>query len=416
MMPTPWRSIAALALILAGASVAPAQPALTLDQVVARFIERNLAVEAARHRVDVARAEQIAARLRPNPTLTFTAENLPFAGPTPASQLYEVGATYSQPIERGDKRLHRREVADATVAVAEAHLGETLAQRLLEAKRAFYEALAARQAVEQASESRLAFQALVDVTEARFKEGAVAEAEVLKVRLERARFDAAAGQAQLALRQAGIRLLGLLGETDFSAAGAVAGEAALDAPILPELEALKAEALRQRPTVRAAEQSIALAERRLALERARGTADVSPFFGLKRVGENSTVLLGIAIPLPITDRNEGGVARATAEQRVARTELALRRNDVLAEVESAYQAWLSARERTAAFEQGLLRQADEAQAIALRAYEEGAVDLLAYLEAQRTRAEIRRQHLQSLLDARVALLVLEHAVGRDLAR
>jgi outer membrane protein, heavy metal efflux system len=411
------RSIFAVALIVVCVSGASAQsPALTIDQVVARFLDRNLAVEAARHRVDVARAEQIAAQLRPNPTLTLSAENLKFAGPTPAGDLYEMGATWSQPIERGDKRRHRREVAEATVAVAEAEFAETLGQRLLDVKRAFYETLLARRAVDQTIDGLRAFQGLVDVTEARFREGAVAEGEALKVRLERTRFDSAIAQAQLALRQAGIKLLDLLGETDFSDAGAVTGEPVLPVATIPDVGALRAEALRRRPSVRAAEHSVLFAERKLALERSLSTADVAPFVGLRRVGDNSTVLLGIAIPLPITDRNQGGIARAAAEEKVARTELALRKNRVLAEVESAYQAWQSARQRMNTFETGLLRQADESQGIALRAYQEGAVELIGYLEAQRTRADIRYQYLQAVLDARIALLVLEQATGQELTR
>jgi cobalt-zinc-cadmium efflux system outer membrane protein len=412
-----WRYVFTLALILVCVSAASGQaPALTIDRVVARFLERNLAVEAARHRVDIARAEQIAAQLRPNPTLTLSAENLKFAGPTPAGDLYEVGATYSQPIERSDKRRHRREVADSTVAVAEAELAETLSQRLLDVKRAFYETLLARRAADQAVDNLRAFEGLVAVTEARFKEGAVAEGEVLKVRLERARFDSAIAHAQLVRRQAGIKLLDLLGETDFSGAGAVTGEPVLSGATIPDVTMLRTEALQRRPSVQAAEHSVLLAERTLALERSRSTADVSPFVGLRRVGENSTVLLGIAIPLPFTDRNEGGIARAAAEERVARTELALRKNRVLAEVESAYQAWQSARQRMNTFETGLLRQADESQSIALRAYQEGAVELLGYLEAQRTRADIHYQYLQAVLDARTALLVLEQATGRELTR
>jgi cobalt-zinc-cadmium efflux system outer membrane protein len=414
-----WRTASVLLLFLALAPVAEGQvprPPLTIDQVVARFLERNLAVEAARYRVDIARAGQIAARLRPNPTLTLDATNLPFAGPTPASDLYEVGATYSQPIERSDKRRHRREVADATVAVAEAELAETLGQRLLDVKRAFYETLLARHAVEPALENRRAFESLVVVTEARFKEGAVAEREVLKVRLELVRFDTAIGQAQLALRLAGIKLLDLLGEPDFSGAGEVTGNLVLPAAGVPDIGALKASALQQRPSLRAAEHAVRLGERKLALERAQNTADLSPFVGLRRVGENSTVLLGIAIPLPIMDRNEGGIARAAAEEKVTRTELELRKNRVLAEVESAYQAWHSARERIAAFEGGLLGQADESRAIALRAYQEGAIELLGYLEAQRTRTEIRQQYFQSVFDARIGLLILERAVGPELTR
>jgi cobalt-zinc-cadmium efflux system outer membrane protein len=406
-----------LALVLVGVSGAGGQPAaLTYEEVVARFLQRNLAVEAARYRVDVARAEQIAAPLRPNPTFTLSGDNLKLSGPTPAGELYEVGATWSQPIELGDKRRHRREVADATVAVAEAELAEALGQRLLEVKRAFYETLLARTAVDQARDDLRMFQALLTVTEARFTEGAVAEAEVLKVRLERARLDTTVAQAELTLRQAGIKLLDLLGVTDFSSAGAVTGEPALPAAALPDVETLRAGALQRRPSVRAAEQTVVLAERRVALERSRSTADVAPYLGYRRVGENNTVLLGIAIPLPITDRNEGGIARAVAEERASRSELTLRRNRVLAEVESAYQAWRSARDRMTRFETGLLRQADESQSIALRTYQEGAIEIVGYLEAQRTRAQIRQQYVQAVFDAQIALLLLEQVSGQELGR
>ena len=52
-------------------------PPLTLERAVERFLARNLAVEAARYRVDAARAERVAAVLRPNPTLTLSAASSP---------------------------------------------------------------------------------------------------------------------------------------------------------------------------------------------------------------------------------------------------------------------------------------------------------------------------------------------------
>ena len=92
------RSLARIALTLLAAALPVAAAAqtdvpLTLDRAVERFLQRNLAVEAARHRVDVARAEQLAARVRPNPTVTVAAENLRLSGPTSAGELYEVGTT-----------------------------------------------------------------------------------------------------------------------------------------------------------------------------------------------------------------------------------------------------------------------------------------------------------------------------------
>ncbi|HWP43679.1 MAG TPA: TolC family protein [Blastocatellia bacterium] len=386
---------------------------LTLDRVVDRFLQRNLAVEAARHQVEAARAEQIAARVRPNPGLTVSAENLKVSGDTPFNRLHEFSAVYSQTIELGSKRRLRREVADLAVSVAEAELADVLRQRLFEVKRAYYEAVLARYSLFAATENRTGFDELIKFNQVRFEEGAIAEGELLKVKLERIKFDSAVSQAELAQRQAIIRLLEVLGETDFSRAEAVAGELTF-APVNADLASLKAMALQSRPDVKAAELSATLAGRRIALEQARNSTDITPFAGVKRVGIDNTVLFGVTIPLRINDRNQAGIARAVAEEKVAQTELSVVRNRALAEVEAAYRAYETAREQVTTFRRELLQQAGESYTIALAAYQEGATELLPLLEAQRTRAEIRQQYYRTLFDYQTSILMLERAVGKEI--
>ena len=411
-------ALAALLAIIPSPALAQTPPLpspLTLERAVDHFLAGNLTVEAARYRVDVARAERLAAGLRPNPTLTLVAEDVKLSGPTPAGDLYEVTSSVSYPIELGDKRRLRMEAAGASVAVAEARLTDMLQQRLADLKRAFYDVLLARAAREHARETRQTFDALVEFNQARLEEGAVAEGELLKVRLERGKHDSALTQADLAVRQAGIKLLDLLGESEFSSAGMVTGALDVTATV-PPLDDLRAMALSDRASLQAAQHATALAARRVALERARATVDVSPFLGLRRVGENNTVLFGISIPLPVYDRNQGGIARAIAEEKAAGAELALERTRVLAEVESSWHAWQSARAQAASFERDLLRQAEESRAIALAAYQEGAIGLVEYLEAQRTLVDLQQQYARSLFDAHAALLLLERAAGRNLGR
>ncbi len=386
---------------------------LTLDRVIDRFLQRNLSVEASRHRVEVARAEQIAARVRPNPGLTVSAENLKVSGDTPFNRLYEFSATYSQTIELGSKRRLRREVGDLVVSVAEAQLADTLRQRMFDVKRAYYEAVLARYALFAAMENRAGFDELIKFNRVRFEEGAIAEGELLKVTLERVKFDSAFSQATLAQRQAVIRLLELLGETDFSRAESVAGELNF-ADVNIDLAMLKQTALENRPDIKAAVLSTNLAERRTDLERARNSMDITPFAGVKRVGVDNTVLFGVTIPLRINDRNQAGIARAAAEQKVVQAELAIVRNRALAEVEAAYRAYESARELAVTFQRELIRQSDESYTIALAAYQEGATELLPLLEAQRTRAEIRQQYYRTLFDYETSLLMLERAVGKEI--
>lgn len=386
---------------------------LTLDRVIDRFLQRNLSVEAARYQVDAARAAQIAARVRPNPGITVSAENLKVSGDTPFNRLYEVSTTYSQTFELGGKRRLRREVADLAVSVAEAELADVLRQRLYEVKRSYYDAVLARYALFNATENRASFDELIRFNKVRFEEGAIAEGELLKVRLERVKFDSAVAQAELAQRQAVIRLIQLLGETDFSRAEAVAGELTF-APITADLASLKEEALKNRADVKAAEIRTTLAERQVALEEAKNSMDITPFAGVKRVGVDNTVLFGVTIPLRINDRNQAGIARAVAEQKVAETGLAIARNRALAEVESAFRAYETAREQVATFQRELLQQANESYTIALAAYQEGATELLSLLEAQRTRADIRQQYYRTLFDYQTSILLLEQAVGKEI--
>ena len=386
---------------------------LTLDRVIDRFLQSNLSIEAARYQVDVARAEQIAARIRPNPGFTFSAENLKVSGDTPLNRLYEVSTTYAQTFELGGKRRLRRETADLIVSVAEAELSDVLRQRMFEVKHAYYEAVLARYALFNAMENRTSFDELIQFNKVRFEEGAIAEGELLKVRLERLKFDAAHSQAELAQRQALIKLLQLLGEADYSRAETVAGELNF-ASVTLDLAQLKEMAFQNRPDVKAAELRVTLAERRIALEHARNSMDVTPFAGYKRVGIDNTILFGVTIPLRFNDRNQAGIARAVAEEKVARTGLALVRNRALAEVESAYRAYETARDQVAAFQRELLEQANESYTISLAAYQEGATELLPLLEAQRTRADIRQQYYRTLFDYQTSILLLEQAVGKQI--
>ena len=385
---------------------------LTLDRVVSTYIERNLELQAAQYRLERAKADQIAARLRPNPGITVTAENFVVSGPTPFKKLYEVATSYSETIELGGKRMLRERVADLTVSAAEAQFADAMRRGVGAVKRLYYDAVLARYNVEVASENRQTFAQLLELNQTRFQEGAIPEADLIKVRLERIKFDSALKQAELNLRQATIRLLERLSESNFVRQD-VAGEMNFTSAN-PSLESLRQQALAGRPDVQAAMREVDAAEGRVALEQARARPDVTPFAGYKRLAMDNSLLFGVSIPLRLRDRNQAGIARAETDVKTAQTQLQLVRNRSLAEVETAYEAFQTAREQVQTFQSALLEQADESRTIALAAYEEGGADLLPFLEAQRTRAEVRQQHFRTLFEYQSSLIDLELAVGREI--
>jgi cobalt-zinc-cadmium efflux system outer membrane protein len=388
---------------------------LSLETAADQFLRKNLAVEAARLEVGVAEAERIGAGLRPRPGLTVSAENLRLSGETPASRLHEYGISVAQPVELGNRKALRMEVAERTVSVSEARLTEVLRRQLFDVKRTYYESVLARVLLEIEQENRDNFEGLVKFNTVRFEEGYIAEGDLLKVRLERTKFDFAVANAQLALRRAKIRLLELIGERDFERAVRLEISNRLQAPPVDlNLMQLKETALVNRPEIKVAEAELALAQSSIKLERSRAKGEVTPYGGYKRVGVDNTLLAGVTVPLPIGNRNQSGIARAEAEQKVAETSLSFVRNRTLAEVDAAYRAYETAREQVRAYEAGLLKQADESREIQLGAYQEGATELITLIEAQKTRTEVRASYYRAIFDYYTSIFQLELATGTDI--
>ena len=395
--------------------VFPPPDFVSLESATDQFLKKNLSVQAARLEVGVAEAERVGARLRPRPGLTVSAENLRLSGETPASRLQEYGLTVAQPIELGNRKTLRTEVAERTIAVSEARLTEVLRRQLFDLKRTYYESVLARVLLNIEQENRDNFEGLVKFNTARFEEGYIAQGELLKVRLERTKFDFAVANAELTFRKAKIRLLELIGEPDYERAARIEVNNQLQAPKAElNLAALKESALANRPDVKVAQAELSLLESNIKLERSRAKGEVTPYVGYKRVGVDNTVLAGVTVPLPLGNRNQSGIARAEAEQKVAQTNLALARNRALAEVDAAYRAYETAREQVRAYEAGLLRQADESREIQLGAYQEGAAELITLIDAQRTRTEVRANYYRAIFDYYTSLFQLELATGTDI--
>jgi cobalt-zinc-cadmium efflux system outer membrane protein len=388
---------------------------LSLDTATEQFLRKNLAVEAARLEVGIAEAERIGARLGPRPGLTVSAENLRLSGETPANKLHEYGISVAQPIELGNRKALRMEVAERIVSVSEARLTEVLRRQLFDVKRTYYDSVLARVLLDIEQENRDNFEGLVKFNTVRFEEGYIAQGDLIKVRLERTKFDFAVASAELALRRGKIRLLELIGERDFERAVRVQISNRLQVPAVDlNLMQLKETALVNRPEIKVAEAELALAQSSIKLERSRAKGEVTPYLGYKRVGVDNTVLAGVTVPLPVGNRNQSGIARAEAEQKVSETNLSLVRNRTLADVEAAYRAYETAREQVRAYEAGLLQQADELREIQLGAYQEGATELITLIEAQKTRTEVRANYYRAIVDYYTSIFQLELATGTDI--
>lgn len=110
---------------------------------------------------------------------------------------------------------------------------------------------------------------------------------------------------------------------------------------------------------------------------------------------------GIALPIPLLNRNRGPIEFVRAEELRARAELALAQVESragLARAERQYAASLAKVSRSASVREQAARLAE----MALLAYREGAASLPNVLEAQRTARGLEAQYVSDVADAWIA--------------
>jgi cobalt-zinc-cadmium efflux system outer membrane protein len=183
-----------------------------------------------------------------------------------------------------------------------------------------------------------------------------------------------------------------------------------DTLALPPPEGAPAFVVGPRLTVAAAEADLVSAEQTLAMERRSVLAAPSLAFGFENhdpTGAETGVLptFGVAIALPLFDRNRGGIALASAARDRAQATLDVARRESGAAVARAAREAEVARMR-AVRDASLLVNAERLAAMALAAYAEGAASLPSVLEAQRN----ARDALGRYVDDVAAALTASHAL------
>ncbi len=272
-------------------------------------------------------------------------------------------------------------------------------------RRAFFQALRKRdeitilfENVRLVEEFRKRIQVRVDVGEAGRLELYRADAEVATARTA---FSAARLKyvAELAQLRAAI---GATVEPGFTPEGT------LDPPqILPALEDMRSLVIERHPQMQLARAEVRRAEARLTHERALRRPQPSLVFQMDRPPDTPTYRAGINLPLPIWSRREGPIAEAVAQLRQARALAENSELQLLAALTGAHERYEAASTQLAAFQQGLLREAEEGVRAAETAYRLGERGILDVLDGQRILRSIRLDLLTAQFDRQAALVDLD---------
>jgi len=115
--------------------------------------------------------------------------------------------------------------------------------------------------------------------------------------------------------------------------------------------------------------------------------------------------------LPWRNKNQGNIAAAGAETRVARSNLAAAEAMVRAEVRAAYTSYRLRQSQFGGLLTELSAHAQETARIAQAAYREGGSDLLRLLDAERVRLETDLLRVQAQTEIRLAESAVQSAMG-----
>ncbi len=384
---------------------------LDLRHALALALRSNPALEAFSWEVRAAEAREIQAGLWPNPEATVDFENV--SGSLQGFRDSETTISLSQDLVFGGRLARARRVAAAERRLAGGGYEAQRLEVLCGVVEAFVVVLGAQEKVRIAQETLETAEEVLAAAGKRVEAGEAPPVE--KTRAEVAHAEASNGvhRAAQELRAARIRLASTWGSDQ---ADLPEAQGTLECEIdLPPLAGLR-DRLRENPQLLNAAVEVLRRQAALDLERARRIPDVSAVAGYRRIegDEVDTLVFGVSAPLPLFDRNQGGIREARANLARAEWEkkdVEIRVQAALAEAHAELAAALVERR---AFLDRILPGATEAFEKTQAGYRQGSFDYLEVLTAQETLAQTRASYLDTLVRLNAAAAKVQRLIGEPL--
>ncbi|MDI2590811.1 TolC family protein [Pseudomonas sp. 681] len=374
-----------------------------MDQALQTALANNPDLAAAQWDIGIAQGDRQQAGLMPNPEVSWEAEDTRRNSRTTTVML-------NQPIELGGKRGARIDVASRAQDAAAIELERKRNVLRADVIQAFYGAATAQQRLQLARQSQVLAERGVRVAQGRIDsgksapvEGTRAQVQLSEVRLERRRAERDEASAYQQLAQV---------------MGAPLPAFARIAPAPPAMPAVPTAPrlltrIGETAEMRLAELQIAQREASLGLEKAQRIPDLTVSVGSQysELERERVNVVGLSMPIPLFNRNQGNVLAAARRADQARdlrnaSELRLR-----TQTQTTLDQWLTANTEVSAFNQTILPAAQSAVDTATRGFEMGKFNFLDVLDAQRTLISARSQYIQAIAEATDAWVRIERIFG-----
>jgi cobalt-zinc-cadmium efflux system outer membrane protein len=396
---------------------------LTLDAAIDLLLRTSPDLQAKFLEIPMARADELQANLRANPIFYADAQLQPYGqfnklnlGGPPQ---YDVNV--SIPIDVSRKRKYRTVVTERARCVLEAAYQDAVRQKLDDLYTAYVKVLQDRQTLRYTRASVQRQSELENRTRERFQRGDINRAEYGLVRIKLRTSQISVRDAEAAYLRSRQALSALLNLPRDAARGLeLRGTVLVNAPPPPPVDDLIQTALESRPDIVAFRLGVVRAESDVRLARANRWSDVyflaQPYtfqnnqpFGLK---STSSWAVGITVPLPVFNRNQGAIERARINVGQSQLQLATLERQVIADVQTAFTEYEVTRREVDELKNDVLRIALENRAEARKLQQAGETSMSTLIMAELDFSDVVKQYLDTSVRHRQSMLGLNTAVGQ----
>ncbi|MBI4624066.1 MAG: TolC family protein [Verrucomicrobia bacterium] len=346
----------------------------------------------AKARVDAADGRAQQAGLFPNPDAIARMESARFRDPTGEAE-FPVGLSQTVPLGRRLSKARQAELLEREVRAR----GLEVKQR--EIRRRVHSAFATTLYQEKAYQAQTEIQQNAEkaaaTTRARVEAGDALREDLARVEMELARAKVEASRAGSLHQQSLVELAAAIGDAALSVKS-LAGtlEAAFE---IPTLETLAAN-LPAHPEIALADADVRARNARVDLAKAERIPDVKVDFLYRRLeaSKENAFDVGMSIPLPLFNRNQGRLREARAEVAAAEARSRMTQNELTTRLRQSHLRLSTALANSRTLKTEILAKADTVRRGAEARYAAGDISLADILPVRRDWAAVQLSYLESL--------------------
>ncbi len=396
---------------------------LTIDQAIEILVHGNLDLRAKFLEIPQMRADVLTASLRANPIFYADGQLVPYGtdsvrkpdGPTQ----YDINV--SHPLDYSHKRQARTEYASRALKVIEAQYQNEVRLAIGNLYAAYVDVLAAREDIRALRASIAGLNEVVRIHQEQYEKKAGTSADVDQAKSEREIAEVGLLDAQEVL----LKRKRVLGEIlnlppEETERLELRGKLSEAGPPIPAVNELYQLAQDYRPDLASFRLGVQAASANVKLQQANRFSDAYLLYQPYTFQNNAPYgrfsgtswALGITVPLPLYNRNQGNIDRARINVTQSQQQLAYLERRLATEVQQAVGEYRSSGQIVQRVRERVLPGLKHAYETRLELFREGEANKFVYLDAQRKYNETVKAYLDSLARHRRSMLDMNTVVGQ----